>query len=62
MSAYRNAQKLRERLDGDLPAVAGEPAMGYDETTIEITMRGRNHVLEGIEKGERPAFKNGELL
>ena len=32
--------------------------MGYGELEIDIAMRGRQHVLEGIEKGPRTAFEN----
>ena len=58
MSAYSNAQKLWERLGAPETAVMGDPTMGYDELAVEIAMRGRRHVLEGIEKGSRTAFKN----
>ena len=58
MSAYRNAQKLWGRLDSNIPAVAGDPTIGYGELAIEIAIRGRQHVLEGIGRGSRTAFKN----
>ena len=58
MSAYSNAQKLWGRLDAPGTAVMGGPTMGYDELAAEIAMRGRQHVLEGVEKGPRTAFKN----
>ena len=58
MSAYSNAQKLWARLDPAAPAAVGDPTLGYDELTVEIAMRGKNRVLEGIAKGARTAFKN----
>ena len=58
MSAYANAQKLWERLDSSNPAVLGDPTMGYDESAIEVAMRGRQHVMAAIEKGSRTSTKN----
>ena len=44
VSAYSNAQKLRGRLGSSNPAVMGDPTMGCDDLSIEIAMRGRQHV------------------